>query len=109
MISEHFDYVWRHDRTPPLQQDEFMATLPFTLKQALIVHFVYDDVFATFKRFFRTEKFRDSPFLQDIAYGLKPRFFSAEEDKNVVYNEGEEIQEMYFVLKGQLKAGYSKY
>ena len=53
--------------------------------------------------------FFKSKFLYDVAFGLKPRHFSEKEDENVIYDEEEEVLEMYFITQGQVGIGYHMY
>ena len=44
--------------------------------------------------------------IEALIYGLKPRFFSNHVDKNVIYDEGQTVLEMYFIQSGAVGAGY---
>ena len=48
-------------------------------------------------------------FLYDIAFGIKPRHFSAGEEENVIYDEEDEVLEMYFITSGSIGVGYHLY
>jgi hypothetical protein len=54
-------------------------------------------------------KYRDSKFLLDVAYGLKPRRFSDHPEEAVIYDEEEEVLEMYFILSGTVGIGFHQY
>jgi hypothetical protein len=45
-------------------------------------------------------------FLYDISFGLFPRFFSNKLDENIIYDEEENVQEMYFIMEGKVGVGY---
>jgi len=97
-IHSHFKYYWANNRIRQVQRDnDFMILLPTSIKRAIIVHFLFDDIFYNFRTFFKPEKYKDSKFLYDVAYGLMPRFFSEREEENVIYDEEEDVLEMYFV------------
>lgn len=46
---------------------------------------------------------RESKFLYDVSYGFMPREFA---DKEIIYDEGDEVPEMYFIMDGKVKIGY---
>ena len=73
------------------------------------MHYLFDDVFYNFRFFFNPQKYKDSKFLYDVAYGLKPRHFTEREDENVIYDEEDEVLEMYFIISGTVGVGYHLY
>lgn len=76
-IHGHFKYLWLNDRIRQVERDnELISELPQSIKRAIIVHFLFDDIFYNFRSFFKPEKYKDSKFLYDVAYGLTPRYFS---------------------------------
>ena len=80
--------------------------LPKSIKRGIIVHYLFDDIFYNFRLFFNPTKNKDSKFLYDIAFGLKPRHFSENQDQSVIYDEEEEVLEMYFIVSGTVGIGY---
>jgi hypothetical protein len=44
-----------------------------------------------------------------MSFGLKPRIFPLQEDYNIIYEEETEVSEMYFITKGSVGIGFSKY
>jgi hypothetical protein len=70
---------------------------------------MFDDIFYKFRQFFSPHKYKDSKFLHDIAFGLRPRHFGEDQDECVIYEEEEEVIEMYFILSGQVGIGFNKY
>ena len=98
-IHVHFKYYWANNRIINVQKDnEFIGQFPKSIRRAIIVHFLFDDIFYNFRQFFNPEKNKDSKFLYDVAFGLMPRFFSDKDDENVILDEEEEVMEMYFVM-----------
>ena len=73
------------------------------------MHYLFDDVFYNFRFFFNPQKYKDTKFLYDVAFGLKPRQFMEQEDGFVIYDEEEEVIEMYFVVSGTIGIGYHLY
>ena len=106
-IHLHFKHYWANSRTRQVQRDnEFMMELPKSIKRAIIVHFLFDDIFYNFRSFFKPEKYKDSKFLYDVAFGLMPRLFSESEEENIILDEEEDVLEMYFVMQGTVGVGY---
>jgi hypothetical protein len=89
------------------KDNEFLNTLPKSIKRAVVVHYLFDDIFQDFKQFFNPQRYRDTKFLYDVAYGLKPRYFSEDVDERLIYDEEEEVFEMYFILSGSIGIGYT--
>ena len=86
-----------------------MQDLPHSIKRSIIVHFLFDDVFFNFRSFFKPEKYKDCKFMYDVAFGLMPRLFSKNEEENIIFDEEEEVLEMYFVMVGSVGVGYHLY
>lgn len=74
--------------------------MPREIKRSLMVQFLFDDVFYKFRNFFKTRKYQQSKFLYDVAFNLKPRQFFPDKDKCVIYDEEDDVPEMYFIMKG---------
>lgn len=109
-INQHFKYYWANNRLSQVQKDnEFINALPRSIKRGIIVHYLFDDIFYNFRFFFNPQKYKDSKFLYDIAFGLKPRHFSEKEEENIIYDEEEEVLEMYFIMSGTVGIGYHLY
>lgn len=73
------------------------------------MHYLFDDIFYNFRIFFNPQKYKDSKFLAQVAFGLNPRHFSSEPDENIIYDEEEEVDEMYFIMTGTVGVGYHMY
>jgi hypothetical protein len=75
-----------------------------------MVHYLFDDVFYKFRSFFNTIKYENTKFLFDISFGLKPRIFkpdvSSDEKEIVIYDEEDEVPEMYFIKSGKVGIGF---
>ena len=77
-INEHFRYYWINNRLTQVDRDnEFINALPGSIKRSIIVHYLFDDIFYNFRTFFNPQRYSDTKFLYDIAFGLSPRFFSS--------------------------------
>lgn len=103
-IDAHFTYFWANDRlasTSP--EDEFMNTLPRSIKRTIMTNYLFQDVFYKFKEFFNTYENIESKFLYDVAFGFMPRHFDEEE---TIYDEEDEVPEIYFIMEGTIGVGY---
>ena len=106
-INEHFKHYWENNRLRHVQKDsDFISRLPKTIKYGILVHYLFDDVFYNFRLFFNPIQNKDSKFLYDVSFGLKPRHFSKNEDECIIYDEEEQILEMYFIMSGTVGIGY---
>jgi len=109
-INQHFKYYWLNNRLSQVQKDnKFINALPRSIKRGIVVHYLFDDIFFNFRFFFNPQKYKDSKFLYDVAFGLKPRHFSEKDEENVIYDEEEEVLEMYFIQSGEIQIGYHMY
>jgi len=88
---------------------QFLQELPKSLKKNIMVQFLYDDVFYNFKNFFKTRKYADSKFLYDVALNLSPRIFFPETHRCIIYDEEDEVAEMYFIMKGEVGIGFQTF
>lgn len=69
--------------------------------------YLFRDIFRIFRGFFHTSENRESRFLYDVSFGFLPRKFEFNEEDQIIYDEEEEVPEMYFILEGSLGIGYS--
>jgi len=92
--------------------------MPGGIKRGIIIHYLFDDVFYNFRNFFcqipkgksqYTSTPKDSKFLYEVAFGLKPRKFLANVEENLIYEEEQEVAEMYFINVGQVAIGFTNY
>lgn len=118
-LSYFFDNYFHKDRLLVMDNtDNFFQFLPNQLRKALLVGYMFDDVFSDFRKFLRPDLYMSGKLLEDLALGLRPRFFkghnhvsSSQEgingDQCVIYREGEEVQEMLLITSGEVGVGYS--
>jgi CRP-like cAMP-binding protein len=64
-----------------------------------MTNYMFKDVFYNFRQFFLTYENRETKFLYEVSFGFKPRLF---EKKEIIYEEGDEVSEMYFILSGSV-------
>ena len=81
------------------KNDDFIKRLPNQIRQSIVVHYLFDDVFFTFRQFFRPQQSKDTKFLYDMAFGLKPRHFgNSDFDEDwLIYEEEEIVCDMFFI------------
>ena len=65
-----------------------------------MIHYLFDDIFYKFRFFFNSQDYKDSKFLYDVSFGLKPRKFDCTEEDKLIYDEEDEVSEMYFIQEG---------
>jgi hypothetical protein len=72
----------------------------------MVSDFIFADIFLQYQRFFKPELLKEKEFLYDVAMGFLPRRFDHTnvQDK-IIYEEDQEVCEMYFVLTGHI--GYA--
>ena len=108
-IEQNFSYYWKEDRLACLNTDDhYLEALPRKIKSQIMTVYLFSDVFIQFKRFFKVNTDNETKFLYDIAFGFMPRKFECqhEEDK-IIYDEEEEVPEMYFITEGIVGIGFS--
>ena len=72
-----------------------------------MTQYLFSDVFERFSRFFKVKGKDQSRFLYDIAFGFLPRTFAPEGDDRIIYDEEDDVTEMYFVTDGVIAVCYS--
>lgn len=73
---EHLNHFLSTDRKSFITEPNgFLNILPKDLFKAVVVGYIYDDVFNDFRKFFRADLYLDTTMLEELAFGLKPRFF----------------------------------
>lgn len=67
----------------------------------MVCDYLFRDIFDGYKGFFTPEITNDKFFLYHFAKGLMPRKFEASDGLDrIIYDENQEVAEMYFVNKG---------
>jgi hypothetical protein len=106
-IDNHYAYYWANDRLSAITENsEFLNSLPRQIKRDLIKYYLFDDVFYRFRLFFNTRENKDSKFLYDVAFGLRPRRYDSAEEERLILDEEDEVTEMYFIQDGVVGIGY---
>ena len=83
-----------------------MNALPRELKDVLVNHYLFDDIFYRFRLFFGNSNQKDTKFLYDISFGLRPRQYGSSEQERVILDEENEVNEMYFIMEGIVGIGF---
>ncbi len=112
-IMSHFNNFFQVNKQVVIKdENSYMEMLPKTLKKALVVGYLYDDVMSEFRGFFCPEVHHKTQLLMKLCLGLYPRFFkktlynTTQDTEGLIYKEGDEVQEIYFILSGEVSAGY---
>lgn len=103
-IDDHFTYFWANDRLASISKDdEYLNALPKSIRRTIMINYLFQDVFYKFRQFFNTFENRESEFLYNVAFGFMPRKF---DENEIVYDEEDEVTEIYFILEGTLGVGF---
>ena len=72
--------------------------------------YLFSDIFNNFQKFFcidRGVQAEDSNFLYDISFGFIPRKFENTAEDKIIYDEEDNVPEMYFLHEGTVGVGFS--
>ena len=69
--------------------------------------YLFSDIFRQFKRFFNVDSAKESRFLYDVPFGFMPRNFTTNDDDKIIYDEEEDVPEMYFIIEGNIAIAFS--
>ena len=82
------------------EDDEFRA-IPEEIKIQVVCNYLFKDLFNTFSFFLQPEISADQRFLFALSRGLMPRRFdSNDQNDKIIYEENQEVAELYFVVQG---------
>ena len=107
-IQKHFKFFWKNNRMLSINRDDkYLSSLPKDLKISLVEYFFYD-IFAKFNNFLLYRKYKNIyyKFYYELSFLLLPRLFAKDE---IVYKEGNEVEELYLIMDGVLSINYGKY
>lgn len=107
-IESHFSYYWANDRIAFMDSEQdYLHPLPMRIKNQIMNIYLFKDVFISFPRFFSIEQSIEQKYLFDISLGLMPRKFEVTKDDQIIYDEEDDVPEMYFITSGIFAIGYS--
>ena len=69
--------------------------------------YLFQDILEKFKRFFNVDSVRESQFLYEVTFGFMPRRFEQTEEDKIIYDEEDEVTEMYFFTEGFIGIGFT--
>lgn len=69
--------------------------------------YLFQDVFLKFRRFFKVDTPDEMNFLYDVAFGFLPRHFLPNDDDRIIYDEEQDVSEMYFIEEGIIGIAFS--
>ena len=107
-IQKHFKFFWKNNRMLSINRDDkYLSSLPKDLKISLVEYFFYD-IFAKFNNFLLYRKYKNIyyKFYYELSFLLLPRLFAKDE---IVYKEGNEVEELYLIMDGVLSINYGKF
>lgn len=86
-----------------------MEPLPRKIKNQIIIVYLYKDIFEqlAFKRFFNVETKDEKQFIYDLVFGFMPRKFEPTDEDKIIYDEEDEVTEMYLIFEGQIEIAFS--
>ena len=90
-----------------------VVKIPEKIKETIAVDYLFHDLIYKFARFFDSTYFPGSTtpnkkLLYLITQGLLPRRFLPTEEDKIIYEEYQEVDEMYFIIDGFIGIGFSK-
>jgi len=105
-VNRQWSYYWAKDRLKNIQaDDEYLNQCPDAVRHYLMLNYLYDDVIYRYRGFFQVSEERDSKFLYDVCFGLKPAKFDCHED-HLILDETDEVTDMFFIMEGVVGIGY---
>lgn len=87
--------------------DQDLNLLPDSIKSELLSNYLFNDIFRAFRRFFELNTLDQRTMLSDISYGFMPRIFDPQDDDKIIYEENQEVSELYFIQDGFIGIGFS--
>lgn len=69
--------------------------------------YLFSDIFEKFKKFFNVDQTKETRFLYDVGFGFLPRKFEPTDEDSLIYDEEDEVPEMYFFTEGCIGIGFS--
>jgi hypothetical protein len=90
-----------------------VVNIPEQIKETIQVDYLFSDIIKKFARFFEATFFPGSTtpnkkLLSLLTKGLLPRRFLPTEEDKIIYEEFQEVDELYFILEGFIGIGFSK-
>lgn len=128
-INTHFQHYWANNRLEAVTGEfsPYLQSLPWDLKELIVVHYLFDDIFFHHRLFFAWQdtvdgedagaqrnqlgsasQFNhvDRQFLYDIAFGFKPRKYGTAEHEKLLLDEEQEVNEILFIQQGIVGVGF---
>ena len=107
-IERDFNHFWQFDKMQTFNtNDEDLNLLPNSIKSELLSNYLFNDIFRAFRRFFELSTLDQRTMLSDISYGFMPRIFDPHDDDKIIYEENQEVSELFFIQEGFIGIGFS--
>lgn len=90
---------------------EYFDSIPVKIQQHILCKFLFADIINmnSFKLFFKIGSDMDPNFIYQISFGFMPRRFINTQEDRYLYEEEGEVNEIYFILKGDWAVGFNSY
>lgn len=115
LIDSDYQFYLLNDRNKYFNDpaNSEVVYLPEKIKETIAVDYLFSDVIRKFIRFFSSTYYPDSQtphkkLLYLLTKGLLPRRFMPSEEDKIIYEEFQEVDEMYFIMQGFIGIGFSK-
>ena len=101
-IYNNQNYFWSNDKLVCLNEEDVESrAIPEDIKVQIVCNYLFKELFDTFSFFLQPEISLDQNFLFALSRGLMPRRFDANDQADrIIYEENQEVAEMYFVMQG---------
>ena len=109
-IEQNFNYFWQKNRLESVHNEEdraYLQVLPDKVKTQIMTVYLWCDIFNNFKKFFNIDNVKDCKFLYDVGFGFMPRNFDPNSEDKIIYDEEDDVIEMYFIVEGIVGVGFS--
>ena len=110
-IEKHFEFFWKNNRMGGIEKNnKFLVNLPKKIKVQVVDYF-WGDFFKRFSNFFLYKDKINNVLYQrkfvkfyfELSFLIMPRLFEVNE---IIYNQNEDVEEMYFIIIGMVEIGY---
>ena len=107
-IEKSMSYYWQQNRLSSFDgSDDSFDLLPSSIKKTILSEYLFCDINLHCKRLLTAEIQKDKEFMSEFTKGFMPRKFSDVGDDRIIYEEEQEVAEMYFIIKGFIGVGYN--
>lgn len=107
-IEKSMSYYWQQNRLSSFDgSDNSFDLLPQSIKKTMLSEYLFCDINLHSKRLLTDDIQNDKEFMAEFTKGFMPRRFMDVGDDRIIYEEEQEVAEMYFITKGFIGIGYN--